>query len=180
MRRPLNEKRVRDFLHALALASDAEARVYLTGGATAVLHGWRDSTVDVDLKIVPENDAILRAIPRLKEEMELNVELASPDNFIPELPGWEERSPLIEKEERVSFHHYDPYAQALAKLERSQPKDLLDVREMFARGLIWPAELRRLFLIIEPRLYRFPAIHEKSFRRAVETALAEAEGKART
>ncbi|HKA35242.1 MAG TPA: DUF6036 family nucleotidyltransferase [Thermoanaerobaculia bacterium] len=180
MRRPLDEKRVRAFLHELALASDAETRVYLTGGATAVLYGWRPSTVDVDLKIVPENDAILRAIPRLKEEMQLNVELASPDDFIPELPGWQERSPFIEREQRVSFHHYDPYAQALAKLERSQPKDLLDVREMLGRGLILPAELRRLFLVIEPRLYRFPSIDEKSFRRAVENALAEAEGKART
>jgi hypothetical protein len=180
MRRPVDEKRVRGFLRGLARSSQTEARVYLTGGATAVLYGWRSSTADVDLKIVPENDAMLRAIPRLKEEMEVNVELASPDDFIPELPGWQERSPFIEREELVCFHHYDPYAQALAKLERSHPKDLLDVREMFARGLIQAAELRRLFLIIEPRLYRFPAIDEKSFRRVVENALAEAEGKHRT
>ena len=178
MRRPLDEKRVRRFLHELALASDGEARVYLTGGATAVLYGWRSSTIDVDLKIVPENDAILRAIPRLKEEMELNVELASPDDFIPELPGWQERSPFIEREQRVSFHHYDPYAQALAKLERSQGKDLEDVEAMFARGLIRPAELRRLFLVIEPRLYRFPSIHVASFRRAVEEAVGKAEREA--
>jgi hypothetical protein len=26
-------------------------RVYLTGGATALLEGWRASTVDVDLKL---------------------------------------------------------------------------------------------------------------------------------
>lgn len=178
MRRPVDGKRIRRFLHELGRESDGDARVYLTGGATAVLCGWRSSTVDVDLKIVPDNDAMLRAIPRLKEEMEINVELASPDDFIPELPGWQERSPFLEREGRVSFHHYDFYAQALAKLERSQPKDLLDVREMFARGMIDPAELRRLFLIIEPRLYRFPAIHAKSFRRAVEGALAEAQRKA--
>jgi uncharacterized nucleotidyltransferase DUF6036 len=176
MRRPLDEKRLRRFFQALARSSHTDARVYLTGGATAVLYGWRPSTVDVDLKILPENDAILRAIPGLKEEMELNVELASPDDFIPELPGWQERSPFIERDERVSFHHYDLYAQALAKLERSQPKDLRDVHEMLVRGLILPAELRRLYLLIEPRLYRFPAIHEESFRRAVEEALADAEG----
>ena len=89
MRRPVDGERVRGFLHALAMASDSDATVYLTGGATAVLYGWRASTADVDLKIVPENDSILRAIPRLKEELEVNAELASPDDFIPELPGWQ-------------------------------------------------------------------------------------------
>ncbi len=179
MRRAVDEKRVRSFLHALGIASDSETRVYLTGGATAVLYGWRSSTKDVDLKVVPENDTILRAIPRLKEELEVNVELASPDDFIPELPGWQERSPFIEREGAVSFHHYDPYAQALAKIERGHPTDRLDVSEMFARGLIRESELRRLFLLIEPRLYRYPAIDPKSFRRAVEEVLVSA-GKEKT
>src|SRR4029450_3378118 len=65
-------------------------RAFLTGGATAVLHGWRASTIDVDVVFRPESDALLRAIPALKEGLELNVELASPAHFIPELPGWEE------------------------------------------------------------------------------------------
>jgi len=171
MRRPVDENRVRGLLHALARASDSDAQVYLTGGATAVLHGWRSSTKDVDLKIVPENDAILRAIPRLKEELEVNVELASPGDFIPELPGWQERSPFIERDGGVSFHHYDLYAQALAKIERGHATDRQDVKEMFARGLIDASELRRFFLVIEPRLYRYPAIDPKSFRRAVEEFL---------
>ncbi len=174
MRRPVDEKRLREFLRALGRSADADARVYLAGGATAVLKGWRASTVDVDLKIVPEGDAILRAIPRLKEDFQLNVELASPDDFIPELPVWQERSPFIEREGRVSFHHYDFYAQALAKIERGHAKDLQDAREMIERGLIEAPELRRLFLVIEPRLYRYPAIDARSFRRAVESFLEEA------
>jgi hypothetical protein len=36
------------------------------GGATAILFGWRASTVDVDLCVVPERDAVFRAIPDLK------------------------------------------------------------------------------------------------------------------
>ena len=172
MRRPVDEKRVRDFLHALARSSELEARVYLTGGATAVLYGWRPTTIDLDLKIVPEQDSILRAIPRLKEELEINVELASPDDFIPELPGWQERSPFIEREGRVSFHHYDPYAQALAKIERGHEKDLEDAREMLGRGLIEAARLRGFYEAIESRLYRYPAIDPKSFRRALEDFLA--------
>jgi hypothetical protein len=174
MRRPVDGKRVRDFLHALAIASEREARVYLTGGATAVLYGWRPTTIDVDLKIVPDSDSILRAIPRLKEELEVNVELASPDDFIPELPGWQERSPFIEREGRVSFHHYDLYAQALAKIERGHEKDLLDAREMIERGLIEAARLTEFYEAIKPRLYRYPAIDPESFRRALEDFLADA------
>ena len=69
-------------MEALGAEARTEARVFLVGGATAVLVGWRGSTIDIDMKVVPEDDRILRAIPRLKEELEVNVELASPDAFI--------------------------------------------------------------------------------------------------
>jgi hypothetical protein len=69
--------------------------VYLTGGATAVLLGWRETTIDADITIVPESDRLLRARPALKEQLRINVELASPAHFIPELPGWAEREPEL-------------------------------------------------------------------------------------
>lgn len=94
MRREVDRARLEAFLRALGQVSSTPATVYLTGGATALLYGWRTSTVDVDLKLEPESDALLRALPRLKEELEINVELASPDGFPPELPGWRERSRL--------------------------------------------------------------------------------------
>lgn len=46
---------------ALGRKAKSAARVYFTGGATAVLAGWRGSTVDVDLKFEPESDALLGA-----------------------------------------------------------------------------------------------------------------------
>jgi hypothetical protein len=110
----------------------------------------------------------LRAIPRLKESLEINVELASPGDFIPELPGWEGRSTFIATEARVSFYHYDFYAQCLAKIERRHSRDVGDVREMITRGLVEPDRVLRLFDEIEPELYRYPAIDPGSFRRAVE------------
>ncbi|HEV8267918.1 MAG TPA: DUF6036 family nucleotidyltransferase [Thermoanaerobaculia bacterium] len=168
MRRPVDAAGLRRFLAALGREARDERRVYLVGGATAVLFGWRDSTVDVDLKIVPDDDRLLRAIPRLKEELEINVELASPDGFIPEVPGWESRSPFVTREGSLSFHHYDPYSQALAKLERGHAKDLLDVKAMKERGLVQVERLLSYFEEIEPNLYRFPAIDPKAFRRAVE------------
>lgn len=168
MRRPVDAARLREFLEALGKVASRDVNVYLTGGATALLHGWRSSTVDVDVKIVPEDDALLRAIPRLKEELLLNVELAAPDQFLPELPGWRERSPLVTRIGRVAVFHYDYYAQALAKLERGHAQDLDDVREMTRRDLVRPQRLLELLAAIEPDLYRFPAVDPKSFRRAVE------------
>jgi len=168
MRELVDSIRVRDFMRAFGREADDDARVYFTGGATAVLSGWRQTTIDIDIKMVPESDRLFRAIPSLKESLRMNVELASPSDFIPELPGWHERSPFVAREGHVSFHHYDFYAQALAKLERSHDQDLEDVRAMSKRGLIDPARLIALFEVIEPQLYRYPAVDPPSFRRAVE------------
>jgi len=175
MRRPVDAERIRRFMQELGDEAEKDVRLYFTGGATAVLFGWRQSTVDVDVKLEPESDRLFRALPRIKEKLEINIELASPDQFIPELPGWQERSAFIAREGRLSFYHYDFYAQALAKIQRGHSQDRLDVRNMIERGLIGREELRRRFEEIEPRLYRYPAIDPAAFRRAVESALQSAE-----
>ena len=175
MRQLADAERVESFMDALGAEVRSPGRVYFTGGATAVLMGWRPTTIDVDLKLVPDSDEILRAIPRLKEQLSLNVELASPDQFIPELPGWRERSRFVRQVRALSFLHYDFYAQALSKLERGEVKDLLDVENMARLDLIAMDELRRLFTAIEPQLYRYPAIDPTSFRDAVERFVASIE-----
>ena len=97
-----------------------------------------------------------------------NVELASPDQFVPVPAGWEGRSPVIVRIERVTFRHYDFVAQALAKIERGHARDLADVDAMRERNLIRGDDVRRMFAQMEPELYRFPAIDPPSFRRAVD------------
>ncbi len=77
MRQLVDAERVERFMEALAAAAREPCRVYFTGGATAVLMGWRPTTIDLDLRLVPDSDELLRAVPRLKEELSLNVELAS-------------------------------------------------------------------------------------------------------
>ena len=171
MREPLTSARLQTFMRVLATASKAPARVYLVGGASAVLLGWRDSTIDVDLKIIPENDELLRSLPRLKEQLKINIELASPDDFIPALPGWQERSKFIQQEGKLSFYQYDFYAQALAKLERGHDQDLSDLEQMFENKLIDPAKLLELFSLIEGEFHRYPQVDVKSFREAVEQAV---------
>jgi uncharacterized nucleotidyltransferase DUF6036 len=171
MRRLADAARLRRFLDELARSAEVDTAIYLTGGATAVLLGWRESTLDADLLFVPDSDALFRALPRLKEELQLNVEIASPAHFIPELPAWQARSLPIDRIGRVSYFHYDPYSQALAKIERGHAKDLTDVRELLERKLVEPERLRELFEAIQPRLHRYPAVDPKSFRRRLEEAL---------
>jgi hypothetical protein len=172
MRRLVDEEGIRRFMRALGAVAERDVRLYFTGGATAVLLGWRPSTVDIDIKVDPERDEIFRAIPKLKDQLQVNVELASPDGFIPPLPGWQDRSSFIGREGHLSFYHYDFYSQALAKVERGHSQDRVDVREMLERGLIDPEELLRRFIQIEPELYRYPAIDPGSFRKAVEEVVS--------
>lgn len=168
MRTLADERVVRRFMRAFGAEAPEATRIYFTGGATAVLEGWRESTIDIDLRMVPERDALFRAIPRLKEQLKINVEIASPDHFIPVAPGWEERSPFIAREGKAFFHHFDLYAQALAKIERGHAQDGEDVQQMLGRGLIQPERLLRYFQEIEPQLYRYPALDGDTFRDAVE------------
>jgi hypothetical protein len=142
--------------------------IYLTGGATALLHGWRPMTVDVDLKADPEPSGYFESIATLKDELSLNIELASPSDFIPELPRWRERSLFIASHGQLDFYHYDPYSQALSKLERSHTRDLTDVNAMLRDGLVEKDQLMQLFIQIEPDLIRYPALDPKSFRDSVE------------
>ncbi len=172
MRELVNTDRIRRFMRELAPEVKTDTRLYFTGGATAVLLGWRGTTIDVDIRFFPETDRIFRALPRLKERLQINVELASPADFIPELPGWEERSQFISREGKLSFFHYDFYAQALSKIERGHVQDLKDVRAMFDSKLIDPKKLFEYYERIEPDLYRYPAIDPKSFRGEVENAVA--------
>jgi hypothetical protein len=158
-------------MRALGAATYEESRIYFTGGATAVLVGWRASTIDIDVTMAPEQDRIFRALARLKDELRINVELASPADFIPVPEGWEDRSPFIAHEGRLFFHHFDPYAQVLSKIERGHAQDLADVQQFIERGLVEPARALAYFGRIEPLLYRYPALDPRSFRAKVEATL---------
>ena len=168
MRELADSERIARFMRALGRAATDDGACYLTGGATAVLLGWRRATIDVDIRIAPESDALLRAIQQLKDELQVNVELVSPADFIPIVPGWEERSPFVAREGRLTYYHFELVAQALAKLERAHAQDLEDVAAMVERELIDADTALQYFEQIEPLLYRFPAIDPRAFRQRVE------------
>jgi hypothetical protein len=172
MRPPVDDGAVRALVQELGRVARQPVRLYLTGGSTAVIEGWRAATIDVDLRLEPEADELLRALPALKESLGVNIELASPPDFIPELPGWRERSPYVMREGQVSVHHFDLYSQALSKIERGFEQDRSDVRQMIERGYVEVSRLRGLFDDIYPELYRYPAIDPSDFRRKLEAAVS--------
>ena len=170
-REPSDAEKVRALMRRLGDEARGPGRVYLVGGASAVLIGWRATTVDVDLKLAPEPPGAFAAIARAKEALNMNVELAAPDDFIPPLPGWQERSSHIARHGLVDFFHYDFHAQALAKIERSHAQDLRDVEAMRWLDLINAQRLIEFFDAIEPDLLRYPAIAAASFRDKVLRAV---------
>ena len=169
MRPPVDIPRLKEFMAAMGRKTKGPGTIYLTGGATALLHGWRPMTVDVDIRADPEPVGYFESIASIKDELSLNVELASPPDFIPELPGWRQRSLFIARHGQIDFYHYDPYSQALSKLERAHSRDLADVEAMLDHRLIQKSLLLDLFRQIEPDLIRYPALDPQSFRIAVET-----------
>jgi hypothetical protein len=86
MRGETDRAKIEAFMAALARRVRGAGRIYFTGGGTAVLYGWRATTIDLDLKAEPEPPGLFEAIAELKETIEVNIELASPDDFIPPLP----------------------------------------------------------------------------------------------
>lgn len=173
MRQPVTASRVNEFMRALGAGVTQPSRIFLVGGASAVLLGWRDSTIDIDLKAIPDPDELLRRLSELKESLQINIELAAPDNFIPALPGWQDRSRFIQQEGKLTFLHYDFYAQALAKIERNLERDLQDAREMVKKGLIEPKRVLDFFSKVEGDIPKYPALDARSFRNKVELFVSE-------
>lgn len=65
-------------------------------------------------------------------------------------------------------------SQALSKIERGFAQDAADVGAMLARRLVDAERLLELYDLIEPELYRYPAIDPRAFRARVAHAVAPA------
>jgi hypothetical protein len=167
MRGEADRAKLERLMAAIGERATGSGVIYLTGGATALLFGWRKATIDIDIKPDPEPPGLFQAIATLKESLDLNIELASPDQFIPTLHGWRERSIFIATHGPVSFYHYDLYSQALSKLQRGHARDVRDVHAMRSARLIEPETLAQLFRDIQPELIRFPGVDAAIFARVV-------------
>ena len=171
MRSKTDRRRLTEFLRALGARVTGPGTAYLTGGATALLHGWRDTTNDVDLSFDPEPGGVFEAIGALKNELDINVELASPAHFVPEVPGWRERSPSVARFGPLEVRHYDLRAPALFKLARGLDRDLRDVRAMILDGHLEFDSLRAAFDTTRDAMIRFPSLEPDRIERALSTLM---------
>jgi hypothetical protein len=171
MRQRVTKSRLKDFMREFARRTRGRGNVYFTGGSTALLLDIREQTIDIDIKIDPEPRGAFEAIAALKTELDLNIELASPDDFIPTPKDWQSLAVPIETVGSVGFYHYDLASQALAKIERGYSQDLADVVSLIQKGYLSQEQLRERFTQIEGSIIRYPAIDANEFRDKVEAFL---------
>jgi hypothetical protein len=177
MRADVGRARVLELMSQLGRRLRTPHTLYLVGGSSAVVIGWRASTRDVDVRPEPDSDELLGILHELKHTLDINIELASPLDFLPALDGWQERSPYVGSWGPLHVRHLDFRLQALAKLERGLDTDLADVRAMIGRDLVRSAELHEAFATMQPGLFRFPAVDSERFeRRLSEVAGGRASG----
>lgn len=163
MRRRLTRERLRGLMNELARVAPRgkSYRVFFVGGGTAVYVGWRSSTIDADL--YSEDEDVFRDIQGIKERLQLNIEYARPENFVPELAGSAERHVFIETVGNISFYHYDPYAQTLSKVVRGFTRDMSDAESLVACGMVDVERFRALVHEIPDALFaRYPALSRQA------------------
>jgi len=177
MRPNVDSQKIERLMQALGREAQGSGCIYFTGGASALLIGWRSSTVDVDIRLDPEPLGIFQAIAKIKQELNINIELASPQDFLPPLPRWRDRSVFIGKQGQISFYHYDFTAQALAKLSRGFDRDIKDIEAMYAQKLFSLNGLWNGFEAIEPELIRFPSLNPDALRSRVEKFIERSQDK---
>jgi hypothetical protein len=153
MRAPADRERIERFLTRLGGAVQQPGRIYLVGGTTMVYEGYRATTIDIDVFVEADNPgALMAAIRALKDTLDINVEFASPRDFIPLPAGWRERSIYVGRYGPLDVFHFDLYSMALSKIERGTERDFQDVVALIQSGRIDLAELDAAFHEILPRV----------------------------
>jgi hypothetical protein len=174
MRGRLTRDSLRVLMRELARSADKDGlhSVYLVGGGTAVLEGWRASSVDVDLYAA--SDAVFHDVQAIKERLQLNIELVRPEHFVPPLAGSADRHVFIETVGRVSYYHYDPYVQLLSKIVRGFERDMVDAKSFISSGMVDAEQFRKLVQAIPDSAWsKYPRHSPDAVRRAVDEFLAQ-------
>ena len=174
MREELTRERLIQLMKELARTAPPRGAysVYLLGGGTAVYLRWRRSSIDVD--IFSDQQEVFRDIQGIKERLNINIEFARPEDFVPPLQGTPDRHVFIDTIGSVSFYHYDPCAQLLSKVIRGFQRDLDDARQFVRSGMVDSKKLRATVATIPDSAYaRYPNLSKSGVEKAVETFLKE-------
>jgi hypothetical protein len=138
MRPNVDKEQIENFLQNLGRIFHKPGRLYLVGGAALVHAGLRPgSTQDIDLEIhASDEDELTNAIRQLKDKMKVNVEFASPSDFIPIPRQWEMNAKYIGRYGTIDIFYFDFYSIALSKIQRGNTRDIHDVKLLLQHGLI--------------------------------------------
>lgn len=147
---------IESFLQQFGQFSQQPGRLYLAGGAELVHGGLRGegaTTVDIDLRLdIGDESAAETLIRQLMRQLGINVELASPADFIPLPADWQTRSPFVGRYGNTDVYYFDYYALALSKIARGTSRDVSDVVLLAQNGLIQREDLEAAYQQILPQL----------------------------
>jgi hypothetical protein len=146
------------FLQHLGKSYQHTGTIYLVGGSSLLLVTSKASTFDIDLQFsipVEYHAEFIECIHRISREMQIPIEQASPDEFIPLPAGYENRHRYIGRYGNLEVFHFDFYSVALGKLNRGTEKDFSDIAQMIQAGVIRLPELETYFQEILPKLDSF-------------------------
>ncbi len=156
MRPLVDREKIDRFLKRLDAVAHQPGRIFLTEGAVLVHEGLRGRTLDVDLVVETEDPSseqtLLLAIRKLKYELQINVELSAPGDFIPLPAGWHERSHWVGRYGQLDVFYFDFYSLALSKISRANERDIQDVVLLYQRGLITLDALDAAYQEIRPQV----------------------------
>lgn len=155
LRSPVDQAAIRSFLRQLGERYRWPGRLYLVGGTSLVYEGYRAKTLDIDvaIEVQPEDHGqFVGALRDLKDRLSVNVEEASPGDFIPLPPGYADRHEFIGRFGQLDVFHFDFYSVALSKVERGQRQDMADVVSLLQNGRIEWLALNTYFDAVLPQM----------------------------
>ena len=130
LRRTVDRPLIERFLRLVGEQYRRRGRLLLVGGTTLVYEGLRQQTLDVDLVLEvadADHGALIQVMREVKQALDINVEEASPGDFIPLPAGYANRHIFIGTFGQVDVFHFDLYSLSLSKIERGRRQDLRDV-----------------------------------------------------
>lgn len=175
MRQSVGQQEIEQFLVQIGRTRRA-GRLYLVGGAALVHRGIRPGrTLDIDIQITVDPANLADQIAQLKQRLNMNIEFASPGDFMPLPTQWEARSQFIKRYGQVDVFYFDWYSLALSKTQRASQQDIIDAQLLARQGFIDVAELDRLYQDVlnkigQPPYNRlFPNLSQQGFSLRYQT-----------
>lgn len=127
MRPAVDKDEIERFLRTFGQQYRKSGRLYIAGGAALVHAGIRSGrTQGIDIEVTDGD--MLVTIDQLKHRLHLNIEIASPKDFMPVPTQWEAMSHYVGRYGDIEVFYFDFYSIALSKIDRGTTRDLQDVQ----------------------------------------------------